>query len=188
MEPRLAPPSRPQLGRRQIPARRVHLDYIVPARRTRWPGILLLALSLALAGWLAQSYREAQLELARLETAAGLVAPQRGPVRALPKERLDEQTKAAEAVVRELTLPWGPLLRTLEEAATRDVALLQLQPDAHQRVLKLTAEARSDEAMFRYLRRLAGAKALGEAHLVSHRVQRDDPQRPVQFSVQATLK
>jgi Tfp pilus assembly protein PilN len=109
-------------------------------------------------------------------------------VRELPKERLEEQTKRAEAVVRELTLPWGALLRTLEEAAMRDVAILQLQPDAQQRLLKLTAEARSQKAMFEYLRRLAAAKTLGEAHLVSHQVQHDDPQRPIQFSVQATLK
>ena len=109
-------------------------------------------------------------------------------MRALPKERLDEETKSAEAVVRELTLPWAPLLRSLEEAATRDVAILQLQPDAHLRVVKLTAEARSPEAMFAYLRRLAAAKNLGDTHLVSHQVQRDDPQRPVQFSVQAALR
>jgi Tfp pilus assembly protein PilN len=109
-------------------------------------------------------------------------------VRALPKERLEAETKSAEAVVRELTLPWAGLIRSLEEAAMRDVAILQLQPDAHQRVLKLTAEARSQEAMFQYLRRLAAAKSLGEAHLVSHQVQRDDPQRPIQFSVQATLR
>jgi len=85
---------------------------------------------------------------------------------------------------------WGfaPLLRSLEEAATRDVAILQLQPDAHLRVVKLTAEARSQEAMFAYLRRLAAAKNLGDTHLVSHQVQRDDPQRPIQFSVQAALR
>lgn len=168
--------------------RRVHLDYIVPARAPRWPGIAVLAFALALAGWLAQGYREARLELMQLEAAAGLVRPERPPVRALPKERLEAETKSAEAVVRELTLPWAGLIRSLEEAAMRDVAILQLQPDAHQRVLKLTAEARSSEAMFQYLRRLGATKSLGEAHLVSHQVQGDDPQRPIQFSVQATLR
>lgn len=133
-------------------------------------------------------YRDAQLELARLQAAAGMVSPERRPARALPKERLEQETKAAEAVVRELTLPWGPLIGTLEEAATRDVAILQLQPDAQQRVLKLTAEARTEEAMFQYVRRLGAASTLGEAHLVSHQVQRDDPQRPIQFSVQAAMK
>lgn len=153
-----------------------------------WPGVLLLALSLAVAGELWIRYRDAHLQLARLEATAGLMSPERRPARAAPKERLDEETKSAEAVVRELTLPWGPVIRTLEQAGTREVAILQLQPDAQQRVLKLTAEARSEEAMFDYVRRLGAGKVLGEAHIVSHQVLRDDPQRPVQFSVQATMK
>ena len=171
-----------------INVRRVHLDYLVPARAPRWPGFAVLAVSLAVAGQLALMHRDTQAELARLETAAGLIGPERRPAAPLPKERLDEQTKGAEAVVRELTLPWGPLIRALEDAATREIAILQLQPDAQQRTLKLTAEARSREAMFDYVRRLGASRTLGETHLVSHQVQRDDPQRPIQFSVQATLK
>jgi hypothetical protein len=168
--------------------RRVELDYLAPARRPAWPGVLVLALSLALAGELAVRYGNARQEVVRLEAQAGLIAPERRPVRALPKERLEEQAKAAEAVVRQLTLPWGGLIGALEQAATRDVAILQLQPDAEQRLLKLTAEARNRDAMFEYLRRLSAARELGEVHLVSHQVQRDDPQQPIQFSVQAALK
>jgi|SRR5688572_17185778 hypothetical protein len=168
--------------------RRVELDYVARVRRPAWPGLAVLAVALAVAGWLAKDYREARLQLTRLETTAGMLGPERRPVRALPKERLEAEARSAEAVVRELTLPWAALIRSLEEAAMRDVAILQLQPDAHQRVLRLTAEARNQEAMFQYLRRLAAAKNLGEAHLVSHQVQRDDPQRPIQFSVQATLR
>jgi hypothetical protein len=148
----------------------------------------VLALAVGLSAWLGAAFLEARGELARLEAAVSMVSPDRRPARELPKGRLDEETRSAEAVVRELTLPWAGLLRSLEESATRDVAVLQLQPDAQQRVVKLTAEARSQDAMFRYLQRLASAKNLGDAHLVSHQVQRDDPQRPIQFSVQATLR
>ena len=154
----------------------------------RWPGAMLLAVSLGVAAWLGSAFFDARSELDRLQAAAGVAAPERRPARAVPQERLAEESKRAEAVVRELTVPWAALLRSLEEAAMRDVAILQLQPDAHLRVLKLTAEARNQEAMFQYLRRLAAAKNLGETHLVSHQVQRDDPQRPIQFSVQATLR
>lgn len=173
---------------KKIRPRRVELDYVAPVRRPQWLGMGVLALSVAVASHVFLTYRDSQSELARLEAAAHVASPDRRPVRAVPKERLDEETKSAEAVVRELTLPWAPLLRSLEEAATRDVAILQLQPDAHLRVVRLTAEARSQEAMFAYLRRLAAAKNLGDAHLVSHQVQRDDPQRPIQFSVQAALR
>jgi hypothetical protein len=109
-------------------------------------------------------------------------------VRAVPKERLDEQAKSAEAVVRQLTLPWAGLIGAIEQAATKDVAILQLQPDAEQRLLRVTAEARHRDAMFEYLRRLGAAQELANVVLVSHQVQRDDPQQPIQFSVQASLK
>lgn len=149
----------------------------------------MLLLSLAVAGAVGLQYRKVGIELARLQAATGLaVVPARGAVATVPKGRLDEQTKAAEAVVRELTVPWGPLVQALERSATRDVVLLQLQPDAQLRVLKLTAEARSREAMFDYVRRLAAAGPIAEAHIVSHQVQRDDPRRPIQFALQATLK
>jgi hypothetical protein len=168
--------------------RRVELDYIAPVRRPAWPGLLLLAVALAVSALVLERYRDVRQELARYEAQAGLVLPGARTTRALPKERLDEQAKSAEAVVRQLTLPWGSLIGAIEQAATRDVAILQLQPDAEQRVLRLTAEARNRDAMFEYLKRLGGARELSNVVLVSHQVQRDEPQQPIQFSVQALLK
>jgi hypothetical protein len=168
--------------------RLVELDYIAPVRRRLWPGLVVLAVSLALTGALLVRYRDASQEVVRLETETGLVAPQRGAVAVVPKERLEEQAKNAASVVRQLTLPWAALIGTLEQAASREVAILQLQPDAEQRLLRLSAEARDREAMFEYLRRLGAAPGLAEVHLVSHQVQLEHPQRPIQFAVQARIR
>jgi Tfp pilus assembly protein PilN len=167
---------------------RLELDYLAPPRRPAWPGVVLLALSLALGAYLLERYRDARREIVRLETESGLMSPERRPARALSRERLEAEAKAAKAVVRQLTVPWAALVAALEQASTRDVALLQLQPDADQRRLSLTAEARDREAMFAYLRRLEAAPALAEVHLVSHRVQTEDPRRPIQFSLRADLR
>ena len=148
----------------------------------------MLALSLAVAVGLGERYRDARVEVARLETQSGLIAPER-PAKPIPRERLEEEARAAEAVVRQLTLPWAALIATIEQAAaTKDVAILQLQPDAENRLLRLTAETRQREAMFNFVRRLADAPLLGDVHLVSHQVQREDPQHPVQFSIQASIR
>jgi hypothetical protein len=168
--------------------RPLELDYIASPRRVPWLGILLLALSLGVAGELMVRYRDTQAELSRVQATASLIAPERRPARAVPKERLDEETKSAEAVVRHLTVPWGPLVQAIEQAAIREVAVLQLQPDAESRTVRLTAEAKNAEAMFEYLRRLTAAKGIADAHLVSHQVQREDPLHPVQFTIQAALK
>lgn len=168
--------------------RPVELDYIAPRRRPIWLGALILGLALGLAVVLFKEYRDTQLELARLEAAAGLLGAERRPARAVSKERLDEEVKAAETVVRSLTLPWAALVETLERTATRDVALLQLQPDAQSRVLRLTLEARSRQAMFDYATRLGASGLLADAHILSHQVMADDPQKRIQFSVQAVLR
>lgn len=169
-------------------ARPLELDYIAPPRRPVWIGLVVLGVSLAVAAGLVVRYGQAQQELQRLQTESGLILSDARTQRPVPKERLDEEARAAEAVVRQLTLPWATLITTIEQAASRDVAILQLQPDAEQRVLRLTAEARHRDAMFDYVRRLGAAKGLGDVHLLNHQVQREDPQRPIQFSVQAAIR
>jgi hypothetical protein len=150
--------------------------------------LLLLAVSLAVAAGLGERYRDARVDIARLEAQTGLIVPER-PAKPIPRERIEEEARNAEAVVRQLTLPWAALISTIEQAAaTKDVAILQLQPDAENKLLRLTAETRQREAMFNFVRRLADAPLLADVHLVSHQVQREDAQHPVQFSIQASIR
>src|SRR5204862_4926978 len=123
-----------------------------------------------------------------LEASGKLSSAERRPLAAVPKERLEAEVKSAESVVRQLALPWASMVQALEKSATREVAILQLQPDAETRSVKLTAEARTREAMFEYVRRLESSPTLGDVHVVSHQVQREDPQHPLQFSIQASLR
>ena len=168
--------------------RRLELDHLAPIRYPRWPGYALLAVSLLVAGEMTQRYREAQNEAERLEATQGLLVTKRPAASKAPKSRIDEQAKEVDAVVRQLTLPWGPLIETVENAGTKDVAILQLQPEAQQRVLRIAGEARSQDAMVDYLKRLAEARGFAQVHLLSHQVQQDDPNRPVQFAAQASFR
>ena len=167
--------------------RRLELDYIAPPRPSHAAGLAVLAVALVIAGALVDRYHEVRLELERIEARQGLGAERR-PARAERRERVEEEVKSAEAVLHQLALPWSAIIETVEDAATPDVAVLQMQPDAQQRLLRLGAEARTRQAMLEYLRRLAAAKSLADVHVVSHQVQMEDPQRPIQFTVQALLK
>lgn len=167
---------------------RLDLDFIAPSRRPRWIGLLLLAVALTIGGDLALRLQDARTELNRLDTTQSLLNLDRAPVKPVPVERLDEHVKASETVVRQLTLPWATLIETLESASTKDVAVMQVQPEALQGQLRVTAEARNQDAMWQYLDNLASAKTLANVHLLNHQVQVDDPQKPLQFSVQATFR
>ena len=168
--------------------RRLELDNLAPPRHPRWPGYALLVVSLIVAGEMTQRYRDAQQDIERQAAAQGLLVAKRPAASRVPKQKIDEQVKEVEAVMRQLTLPWGSLIETVESAGTQDVAILQLQPEAQQRVLRITAEARTQDAMVDYLKRLTQARGFNEVHLLNHQVQQDDPQRPVQFAAQASFR
>jgi hypothetical protein len=166
---------------------RLELDHVAPPRRRRWPGILLLGLSLAVCADLLLRYRETATALEHERAEARAQPLPRAP-RAARNPASAEQEKAAHAAVRQLALPWADLILVLEGASMSDVALLQLHPEAREQVIRITADARHAKAMFRYLRGLARAKGLSQIHLVSHEVRGDDPQRPVRFSAQASFR
>jgi len=166
---------------------RLELDYVAPPHRSPWAGVAVLALALGVAASVTVHYGSVRRELTAAEAARGLLGEAR-PARAIPRERLEDERRQVEAIVRQLTLPWAQMIETIEGASTGEVAVLQMQPEAEQRRLRLTGEAKNREAMLKYVRRLDEAKTLSEVHLVSHQVQLDDPSRPVQFALQASFR
>jgi hypothetical protein len=167
---------------------RLELDYVAPPRRARWPGAALLVVSLVVAAGVVERYRDARSELAAVEAAQGLVNLDRTSTKAIPRERLDEETKMVNEVVRQLGLPWARMIAAVEKASAGDVVVMQMQPDAPQRLLRLTAEAKNRQAMLQYVRRLGADRALADVYLVRDEVRMDQPGRPIQFAVQATLR
>jgi len=165
---------------------RAELDYVAAPRRARALGIAVLAIALGVAGLLLHRYSQVKLEVARIDAGQDLLAGERRPAAA--RKSLDDEIKSAETVVRQLALPWAAMVQAVEGASSPDVALLQMQPDAQQRQLRLTAEARSEKAMLGYLERLAAAQVLADVHLASHQVMLEEPRRPIQFTVLARLK
>ena len=162
----------------------LQLDFVAPRRGGRVAGFAVLAASLVLAGAILFKYDETRKRLRQLDTVQALLSAPR----AAPRAHAEAEIKSAQAAVRQLALPWAQLIDSLERAATREVALLNIQPDAQNRVLRVTAEARRQELMLEYLRRLSATGAFAEVHLVSHQVREDDPARPVQFAVQASFR
>lgn len=165
----------------------LHLDFVAPAKTARWMGYALLTVALAITLELGLRYRAVQIELARLNVVQGMVAPSTTRKGLARDPRAEDQLKDAQSVIKQLALPWAGLINALENATTSDVAVLQLQPEAQQQVLRITAEARDHKAMLAYVKKLSENQLLSVVHWVNHQYQNDDPQRPLQFSVQATI-
>ena len=169
-------------------ARRLQIDYARAPRQRRWPGVLLLGVAVAVAAALSARFQDLQVELARTFVPA---APAGASIRGAPQTQaaqLDARRKNAEAVMRQLALPWPAYVQGLEEAAVPQVVLLQVHPDAQQRIVRVTAEAPDKQLMTEYLRKLALGKAFSEVHLLGYRVQEDGNAPAIQFSIQAALR
>jgi nitrate reductase NapAB chaperone NapD len=166
---------------------RLDLDYVA-RRRIPWAGFLVFATALLFAGFLLESQRQTRIDAMAVKAELERAGAERRPARPISRERLEEETRSAQAVVRQLNFPWAGMVQAIEKAAIRDVALLQLQPNADARTLRLVAEARESEAMFEFLRRLGTVGGLSEVHLVNHQVRRDDSPRSIRFSVIVSMK
>ncbi|SFN67357.1 hypothetical protein SAMN05216386_1582 [Nitrosospira briensis] len=97
-----------------------------------------------------------------------------------------QEVKKANAVMSEIDLPWEALFDSVEYAAGHDVALLSLQPDAVARTMRIGGVARNIPAMLDFVGALEREPALQDAYLLKYEVKRDDPQRPVMFSLTAS--
>lgn len=167
--------------------RRVDLDF-QPVRRPHWSGWLLLLISLAAATRLMLEFRDLQADTARAEgRSARLESRLSDGAPADSRGARDYAARVAQArgIAKQLTLPWGDLFDAVETAATTKVALVALQPDAEQEVVRITAETRNLDDALAFVRRLQETRRLSGVYLASHQVQAQDPQHPVRFVVMA---
>lgn len=161
--------------------RRLDLDFHArPSRRTGW---VLLAVAVAFFLHVSFTYRDMQERIAEAESAS---APSTRPARVRPPVvpiHLESSYGFASGVVRQLTLPWDRLFGAVEEATSKQVALLTIQPEAQKGVLNVTGEAKDYAAILTFITRLEETKVLRNVHLVNHEVRDQDPDRPLHFTV-----
>jgi hypothetical protein len=151
------------------------LDFV--GRRRAWSGWVLLGVAVLFAldagAWFVNVTGEMHTTRAQLERTAKATAAAR---KASP-----EEVAAGRDAAQRLSLPWLDLLAALESAATEEVALLGIDPDAAKGTVLITGEARDYLATLDYLRGLGRSETLSQVQLVRH----EQKGRAVAFSVSA---
>jgi Tfp pilus assembly protein PilN len=171
--------------------RRLRIDFLRSPGAPSATGIAFLLVG-ALSSTMSVSWYVSVLgEVEQLETSVSEMKrmSRRVPGRMTESPRdareTQQEIRIANQVVQQMTLPWDRLFRELETAATKEVALLAVQPDVSSRQVRISGEAKSFKAMLDYSRRLEQTDMLGEVVLLGHEVRSQDPQRPVAFSLSA---
>lgn len=166
------------------------IDFMHRKRAARVGGALLLAgVFAAVAGgtWYASVNSELERVEAQVAEMQRMARRAPGKVTASPRDAREVQLEArhANAIIQQMTVPWDRLFSELELSANKDVALLTVQPDVGNRILRISGEAKNLNAMLAYSRRLESSAMLGSVVLHGHEVKSQDPQRPVVFAVSA---
>lgn len=179
--------------------KRVHLRFdSQPASPSRWLagspgrptgrlGIALLAAAagvLLFEGW---QLAQARQELAAIQGELLALAPSQpaAPV-AIPALK-SEQRQAWNQLAAQLNAPWATLLAGLEAATPDDVALVSIEPDARQSVVRVQAEAKTLETLLAYAEALERTKPFGDVVPLKHETNEQDPNRPVRVTLRLWL-
>jgi hypothetical protein len=149
--------------------------------KTKWVGWALLGLSI---------FAVAELDVRRSELEQALGVWRQGDVEHNKEKRTNSgatQDHTAQVVAR-LHKPWAQLFSGLEKAQIDTVALLSVAPDAQNRSLLLTGEAKGYNELLEYAARLRSEAGLQDVHFTSTEARDDQPQRPVAFAISASWK
>ena len=158
---------------------RLDLDFAGHGRAHRWAGPLLLAIALGVSGDMA--WRYVQLERS-VKSAEAQVARARSHRASTPVSN-EEMVQARETVDR-LGLPWAKLFSALEAAASDQVALLAIEPDAKSGKVLISGDSKDYLAALTYVLNLSRAEGLSSVQLVRHETKQNE--RSVGFTISAS--
>jgi hypothetical protein len=173
--------------------RAIHLDYAVN-RKPSLLGLAIFVLSLVIMIGIWQVNTNTNRELLSLEQSIQQLKiykglkPSEQQVKAKPSVELRSKIEEAKKLAAFLMIPWGDVLHALETSALDDIALLALEPDTKKRQVKITAEAKNKDVMFKYLEKLEVSVELANVYLLKHEIVEDVNQHPLRFVAVATWK
>ena len=172
--------------------RALQLDYHRNHGLRDFMGFVLLALTLTLA--LALGYHYLNLRQQTSQTQGNLDALDNrihaksnfNDSAAMAPQQLSEAMKFANRTIHQLNLPWHVLFSQLEKAKTDGVALLSVEPNTNSTAIKVVGEAINYEAMLKYVRNLSSQDALQGVYLIDHKMDEQNPDKPIRFSLEAS--
>jgi len=150
-----------------------------------WAAVLLLA---CMAAWLAgQAYELHTQALETQDRVEKLLARQAELAKFKPTPKELDELKRWTALKLERDFPWQKVFKAVERANSKDIELLEFQPDKRNRVIVLRGEARDLAALVSYLERLTLQAGLREVYLVHQQTVARDRLETVSFEIKATL-
>jgi type IV pilus assembly PilN-like protein len=154
---------------------RLDLDFVARRRAAPWVGRVLLAAALTICADMGLQYHDLSGILSQGRNDLARSGRPAKPASA-------EEVAAARETVQRLSLPWTKLFTAIESAATDQVALTSIEPDARAGTVKISGDGKDYLAALSYVLNLSRAEGLSSVQLVRHEVR----QGSVGFTVSAS--
>ncbi|MBI1905700.1 MAG: PilN domain-containing protein [Rhodocyclales bacterium] len=94
----------------------------------------------------------------------------------------------AQTTIYRIAFPWNNLFKALGSSGVDEVSLLGVEPDVDGGTVEVTGEAKNFPALLTYVAYLEGNDQFRAVNLTRHEIRRNDPRRPVFFSVTVAWK
>jgi hypothetical protein len=165
--------------------------WAVPSRRRLWlaavsASMALVACGAALHQWL-DAIHEHEAVQSRLASSVQRNTKAAHKVTAPPVALTAAQIEAINGAVSRLNTPWPAIFHGLEAAASPDIVLVSVEPDARQARVRGTALTDNESAMFEYADRLRQTPPFVDARLLRHEAAEQGAGRALKFQFEAAL-
>lgn len=100
-------------------------------------------------------------------------------------QEIRKEIGQANGVLDQINLPWDGLFDAIEHASTKEVALLSLQPNVANRVLRINGEAKDMAKLLDFVEALEREEIFQNVHLVNYKIKQDNPHKPIIFLLSA---
>jgi len=159
-------------------------------------GVTWVALAFTLAGGVWTGYSVWQVAALRADVArnkSDLSRVLERPMRpaddsATATQLAPAQIAAANRAIRQLNLPWRDVFDALEEAASKEVSVVSIEPEAQNHTVRVSSEVANADDMVGFIRRLKQQPQFEAVSLRAHRVEERDPNHPLRFTIEVVWR
>ncbi|PUE31360.1 hypothetical protein [Limnohabitans sp. Jir72] len=126
-----------------------------------------------------------KLSEAKIESMASMTAKERRKnVEFYDKPaQIAEALKIGERVSKQLNTPWDKLFSSIEFSQFKDVAVLEISPDAAASKVRISGEVRDQDALQDYTKSFWKNQNFSGAYLIRQKINDKTPENPIQFSL-----
>jgi len=98
-------------------------------------------------------------------------------------QEISQEIKNANVIMGSINFPWEALFDSIENAASKNIALLSLLPNVSKQSLRIGGEARNMSVLLDFVKAIEHEEIFINAHLLNYKIKKNGSQQPVLFQI-----